>query len=108
MPQATLEAFADHGNAANAIDLDAHDADGVLRDAAAADVDLPAITRDLEREGVQAFCDSYRELLTCIDAKLADVATPVEKRRRLHDGHHADAATTSRRVRRDRGLRRDP
>jgi transaldolase len=32
MPQATLEAFADHGNAADAIDLDAHDADRVLRD----------------------------------------------------------------------------
>jgi hypothetical protein len=26
--------------------------------------------------GVRAFCDSYRELLACIDAKLADVTTP--------------------------------
>lgn len=79
MPQATLAAFADHGDVADAICLDAHDADRVLRDAAAAGVDLPAITRDLEHEGVRAFCDSYRELLSCIDAKLADAAfhTPV-------------------------------
>lgn len=76
MPLATLEAFADHGVVADAIDLDADDADRVLRDAAAAGVDLPAITRDLEHEGVQAFCDSYEQLLACIDAKLADVTTP--------------------------------
>jgi transaldolase len=79
MPQATLAAFADHGDVADAIGLDAHDVDRVLRDAATAGVDLPAITRDLEHEGVRAFCDSYRELLSCIDAKLADAAshTPV-------------------------------
>ena len=79
MPQATLAAFADHGDVADAIGLDAHDVDRVLRDGAAAGVDLPAITRDLEHEGVRAFCDSYRELLSCIDAKLTDAAshTPV-------------------------------
>ena len=38
--------------------------------AAAADgVDLDAITAELEREGVRAFCDSYAELLRCIEGK---------------------------------------
>lgn len=78
MPQATLEAFADHGDVTGATDLDADDAERVLRGAAAARVDLPAITRALERDGVRAFCDSYGELLACIDAKLADVATSVD------------------------------
>ena len=27
-------------------------------------------TAELEREGVQSFCDSYRELLDCIEGKL--------------------------------------
>ncbi len=75
MPLATLEAFAAHGDA-GAIDLDDGSAERVLREAAAAGVDLPAITRQLEREGVQAFCDSYAEVLACIDAKLADITPP--------------------------------
>ena len=79
MPQATLEAFADHGEVTSAIDLDTDDAEQVLRDAAAAGVDLPAITRELEHDGVRAFCDSYGELLGCIDAKLADIATSVDE-----------------------------
>ena len=34
-----------------------------------AGVDLAAITAELEREGVRSFCDSYRELLACIETK---------------------------------------
>jgi hypothetical protein len=33
-------------------------------------VDLDAITAELEREGVRAFCDSYRELLDSIETRL--------------------------------------
>lgn len=36
--------------------------------------DLRRITTELEREGVQAFCDSYHELLDCIESKLRAVA----------------------------------
>jgi hypothetical protein len=32
-------------------------------------LDLDQITAELEREGVEAFCASYRALLECIDAK---------------------------------------
>ena len=42
---------------------------GVLSAAAAEGVDLDAITAELERDGVQAFCDSYAELLRCIEGK---------------------------------------
>ena len=34
-----------------------------------AGIDLAAITAQLEREGVQSFCDSYHELLDCIETK---------------------------------------
>jgi hypothetical protein len=34
-------------------------------------MDLTAITAQLERGGVSAFCDSYRQLLDCIESKLA-------------------------------------
>jgi hypothetical protein len=40
-----------------------------------AGLDLDAVTAQLEREGVSSFCDSYHQLLGCIEHKLAAVAT---------------------------------
>jgi hypothetical protein len=45
----------------------------VLAAAAAAGVDLQTITDELEHEGVQAFVDSYVELLACIESKVGRV-----------------------------------
>jgi transaldolase len=70
MPEATLRAFADHGNVARALSLDAGVAEEILRRAADAGIDLDAITAQLEREGVRSFCDSYHDLLNCIETKL--------------------------------------
>jgi len=70
MPHDTLEAFADHGNVGSALDPDPAAAERTLATAAGEGVDLPRITAELEREGVASFCDSYRELLDCIEAKL--------------------------------------
>ena len=52
------------------VTLPAADASSVLEQAEAAGVDLAALTAELEREGVEAFRASYRELLDCIDAKV--------------------------------------
>ena len=71
MPQATLEAFDDHGNARfQPIDVEdpADDLSGV--DLRAAGVDLDRITAVLEREGVEAFSSSYEHLVSCIRKKL--------------------------------------
>jgi transaldolase len=73
MPEATLRAFADHGTVGAALPADAGTAETTLREAGDAGVDLQAITRGLEREGVRAFCDSYQELLARIDAVLQRV-----------------------------------
>jgi transaldolase len=70
MPLATLRAFADHGDVSAAPVSDAAAAEDTLRRAADAGVDLDAITSELEREGVRAFCDSYRELLDSIATRL--------------------------------------
>jgi transaldolase len=69
MPEATLRAFADHGRVRPALSVDAGAADKMLRRAAEVGVDLQAITAELEREGVQSFCHSYDELLTCVATK---------------------------------------
>ena len=77
MPDKTLRAFADHGHVGHALNSDVAAAKGVLLVAGVEGVDLRTITRELEHEGVQAFCDSYDQLLSCIESKLgALIATP--------------------------------
>jgi transaldolase len=74
MPEKTLRAFADHGTVARTIDAHPDDAQRTLAAAAAAGVDLAALTAQLEREGVSSFCDSYHQLLACIEHKLTAVS----------------------------------
>ena len=74
MPEHTLRAFADHGTVARTLDADPAHAQETLADAAAAGIELSTITGELEREGVQSFCDSYHQLLDCIERKLTAVA----------------------------------
>ena len=77
MPEQTLRAFADHGDVELTLGADLDAARAVLSAAAAEGVDLDAITRDLEREGVQAFCDSYAQLLGRIASRLGSlIPTP--------------------------------
>src|SRR5215831_10879650 len=70
MPDHTLHAFADHGAVARTVDADPGAAERTLAAAAAAGIDLAALTAQLEREGVSSFCDSYHQLLDCIERKL--------------------------------------
>ena len=74
MPEQTLRAFADHGAVARTLDADPDGAERTLAAAAAAGIDLAAVTAELEREGVSSFCDSYHQLLDCIEHKLAAVS----------------------------------
>jgi transaldolase len=75
MPEATLRAFADHGNVGRAPSVDAEAAAETLLRADGAGIDVAAITAALEREGVHSFCASYHQLLHCIEAKKARIAT---------------------------------
>ena len=75
MPDHTLRAFADHGEVARTLDTDPEAAERPLAAAAAAGVDLAAVTGELEREGVKSFCDSYHQLLNCIESKLGVVVS---------------------------------
>ena len=70
MPEPTLRAFAHHGRVARTLDAGPGEAQRTLDAARAAGVDLERITAELTREGVQAFCTSYRQLLDRIQSKL--------------------------------------
>ena len=57
--------------------------DDLLDKVARADVDLDRITDELEREGVKAFSDSYRQLLACIVERVGELdPTPAGTNRR--------------------------
>lgn len=73
MPDQTLRAFADHGQVRRTLDCDAEDAVRTLEQAEAAGIDLANVTAELEREGVAAFCDSYHQLLECVQSKRTEV-----------------------------------
>jgi transaldolase len=70
MPEKTLRAFADHGVVPGALSRDTRTAEETLRLAHEAGVDLDRITAGLERDGVRSFCDSYDQVLECIERKV--------------------------------------
>lgn len=74
MPDHTLRAFADHGETSRTVDADADASERTLADATAAGIDLASVTTELEREGVRSFCDSYHQLLECIESKLESMS----------------------------------
>lgn len=69
LPEATLEAFDDHGTVARTVDADPAAAQATIDAVAAAGVDLDDVARTLESEGVAAFEKSFDDLLGTLEAK---------------------------------------
>ncbi|MCP4964797.1 MAG: transaldolase [bacterium] len=71
MPPATIDAFLDHGDAANAALTDAVDvARSDIASLADLGVDLDAITQQLQDDGVRSFADSFDDLLATVAKKI--------------------------------------
>jgi transaldolase len=73
MPKETIEAFQEHGVVAETLERDLDAAKRLLDELAAVGVDYDDVVDTLEREGVQKFSDSFRELLDGIRAKRAQL-----------------------------------
>ncbi|HUO86215.1 MAG TPA: bifunctional transaldolase/phosoglucose isomerase, partial [Thermoanaerobaculia bacterium] len=69
VPPATVDAFRDHGEAAETVTRGWDDADRRLAALAGLGIDLDEVTEDLQREGVLAFAESYDRLLAAIEGK---------------------------------------
>ena len=74
MPETTLQAFRDHGEPRPVTEADLDEAERTLAAAAAAGIDFGAVTARLLDEGVQAFADSYEQLMAVIAGKADAVA----------------------------------
>jgi transaldolase len=69
MPEETILAFQDHGKVELTLTKDVDAARKLFDDLAAAGVDYDDVSNTLEREGVQKFTDSFKELLDGISSK---------------------------------------
>ncbi len=74
MPEATLKAFADHGELGAELTADGGDCERVLAEFGEAGVDIDALAAKLQEEGAAAFVASWNELLGVIAAKSASLA----------------------------------
>src|ERR1044072_2797013 len=75
MPEETIEAFQDHGDVALTLEADLDEAKQVFERVAEAGVDYDDVVATLEREGVDKFADSFRELLDGVKAKRGELVS---------------------------------
>ena len=71
MPEATLLAFADHGELAGPLPFDGGDADEVIAAYEKAGFDVQALAGRLQQEGKEAFADSWDGLIGSISGRLS-------------------------------------
>ena len=73
IPEATLMAFADHGDVGAATPADGGICEAVLADFAKAGVDIDALAARLQDEGAESFVKSWNELMGVIATKSASL-----------------------------------
>ena len=69
LPMETLDAFRDHGKAAETITTGLDEADQALAELKAKGIDIDKITQKLEDEGIEKFNQAYEKLLKSIDSQ---------------------------------------
>jgi transaldolase len=75
MPEETIRAFQDHGEVELTLERDLDEAQRVFDRIAEAGVDYDDVVATLEREGVEKFADSFRELLDGVRAKRGELVS---------------------------------
>ena len=65
----TLEAFVDHGTLKRTVDVDFDSADQIIRDVEELGINLEDVSNLLESQGVEAFENSFENLLETLTAK---------------------------------------
>jgi transaldolase len=69
VPPATLDAFRDHGRVRLTLETEGEDVEAVLATAATLGIDVPAITEQLQTNGIRAFASSFDQLVGTLEEK---------------------------------------
>jgi transaldolase len=94
MPASTLEAFHDHGKVRATIEEGLSESRQVMAQLAEVGIDMVAVTRQLEQQGVETFAKDYQKLLDTIAAKRAQVLAMAPK---ATSSHHPLTPSSERR-----------
>ncbi|MCZ6825016.1 MAG: bifunctional transaldolase/phosoglucose isomerase [Gemmatimonadetes bacterium] len=70
MPNATIDAFADHGHVATTVTEEVEEAERMLAELAEVGIDFERVTWQLENEGVQKFIDPFDQLMETIAERM--------------------------------------
>jgi transaldolase len=73
LPEATMEAFADHGTVARRVDADVDQSEAVWAALPGVGVDMDDVADQLEREGVASFIKAFDELIEALEAKAVEL-----------------------------------
>lgn len=73
LPPATIKAYREHGNPAPRIDANLESARQDLQTLTWLDIDIDAVTHQLEREGIERFSASMKNMLNTIERKKSEV-----------------------------------
>jgi len=73
LPEATIEAFIDHGHLARRVDADLDQAYATWKALSDLGIDLDDVAATLEREGVSSFQKSFDELLETLQSKATEL-----------------------------------
>jgi transaldolase len=71
MPEATLKAFADHGDIGATLSYDGGSSEAVLGEFVKAGIDVAALAVKLQKDGAESFVKSWNELMDVIASKSA-------------------------------------
>jgi transaldolase len=74
LPPKTLAAFRDHGRAHQTLQVGVEQAEEDIAQLRRLGIDLDAITRKLQEDGVAAFAASYDKLLSALNGKRQSIA----------------------------------
>lgn len=74
LPDATLEAFEDHGTVARTVDADLDGAERVIASLAGLGIDIEDVAHRLEVEGVAAFAKSFDDVLSTLASRSEGLA----------------------------------
>jgi transaldolase len=69
MPEKTLHAFAEHGQARGVLPIDGGDAEDVLAEFTREGVHEETLAADLQSDGIRSFEKSWKDLLACVASK---------------------------------------
>jgi len=74
MPDATLKAFADHGEVGAVLPVDGGDCQATLAEFVKAGINIDALAAQLQEEGAKSFTKSWNELMDVLDSKCGALA----------------------------------